>query len=182
MEWTDLAETIVRENGERASVMRTLHTIQAQALLHTDRLLFIPSLMCSIASAAIQTTVVDSDGWRYTAAGLAVVAGTLAAANKHLQLSEQSNMHRHAASAYATAHGLATAELALSRSERICAKTLLTDMRQSLDATTKIAPVIDRKIVTEFMRTFENQDDIALPDICNEFKRILIRDDSDVLV
>ena len=176
--WSDLSETIVREFGERASVLRTLHTRQAQSMLWWDRLLFLPSLMCSMTSAAIQTTAdPESEEWKYVAASLAVFAGMLTVTSKHLHLSEQAELHKKVAGYYATTYRLATTELAMDRGSRTCADVLLTDMRQKLDATGADAPIIERRIVNEFMRTFKNPDNIALPEVCNGLNRIKIRTD-----
>ena len=174
--WSNLSEAIVREFGERASVLRTLHTRQAQSMLWWDRLLFLPSLMCSMTSAAIQTTAdPESEGWKYAAASLAVIAGMLTATSKHLHLSERAEMHKKVAGHYATTYRLATTELAMDRGSRTSADALLTDMRQKLDTAGADAPIIERRIVNGFMTTFKNPDDIALPEVCNGLKRIKIR-------
>lgn len=175
-----MVETIVREFGERASVLRTLHLRQAQFLLRVDRWMFLPSIMCSLSSAALQTTAATEDEYiRWTSAALAVCAGMLTATSKHLQLSERSELHKKAADTYAKIYREAVSELALSRTTRSNAPDLLSKLRMQLGSTGGDAPLIDRHIVNDFMRTFDNTEDIALPEICNGLSRIMIRRDED---
>ena len=175
-----MVENIVREFGERASVLRTLHLRQAQFLLRVDRWMFLPSIMCSLSSAALQTTTAtEDDSVRWISASLAVCAGMLTATSKHLQLSERSELHKKAADTYAKIYREAASELVLCRSARLSAPDLLAKMRLQLGNTSGEAPLIDRHIVNGFMQSFDNKDNIALPEVCNGLSRIAIRKSSD---
>ena len=99
----------------------------------------------------------------------------LTATSKHLQLSERSELHKKTADTYAKIYREAVSELALSRETRSAAPDLLAKMRQQLGDTGGEAPLIDRHIVNEFMKTFDNAEDIALPEVCNGLSRIAIR-------
>lgn len=174
--WTNLSETIVREFGERASVLRTLHLRQAQWLLRADRWVFLPSLLFSLTSATIQTTAnTEDESLKYTSAALAVVAGMLVATSKHLQFSERSQLHKKAANTYAKIYREAASELSLSRTSRTAASELLQKMRLELGNAATEAPLIDRFIVARFMKEFTNPENIALPEVCNGLSRIKVR-------
>lgn len=180
--WTSVSECTVREFGEKASVLRLLHQRQAQMLQILDRWLVAPSLIASMASAAVSSTIpVDEDNtWpRYLAAGFALTAGILTGISKHMHFSERAESHRRTSMSYAKIYRVVATELALSRSHRTTAAELLRKVRMQLDSVGEDALILDRSIVHRFMLNFENKENICIPEVCNGLKRIAIRIDDD---
>ena len=174
--WNQLTETILREFGEKASVLRILHLRASQRLTVMDRWLLIPALACSTASAAIGATFdPENESWKYTAAALALSSTVLTALNKHMRLSERSDLHKKSAGIYGKAYRHITTELAFNRDHRTKADEFLKKIRHSLDVAGEEAPVIERAVVLSFLSEFSNKDDIALPEVCNGLSRIRVR-------
>ena len=177
--WNNLTETILREFGEKASVLRILHLRASQRLVVMDRWLLIPSLVCSTAAAAIGATFdPENEHWKYTAASLALGSTMLTAMNKHMRMSERSDMHKKSASMYGKAYRHITTELAFNRDHRSKADEFLKKIRHCLDVAGEEAPLIERCIVRDFLAEFSNKDNIALPEVCNGLSRIRIRNGS----
>lgn len=174
--WNHLTETILREFGEKASVLRILHLRASQRLVMLDRWLLVPALLSSTASAAIGATFdPENEHWKYIAACLALGSTMLTALNKHMRLSERSDMHRKSASMYGKTYRHITTELAFNRDHRSKADEFLKKVRHSLDVAGEEAPIIERAIVRDFLSEFSNKDSIALPEVCNGLSRIRIR-------
>jgi hypothetical protein len=178
--WNSLSESILREFGEKASVLRILHSRQAQNLVKWDRWLLVPSLLCSVSSAAMTTALsMEQDEYRYTAAVFAFLAAIFTSIKEHLKVAERTEAHKRASAAYGKIYRQVAAELSLARGQRATGRECLTKTRTALDQISEDAPIIDRKIINSFLSSFNNSDNIAIPEICNGLKRIQIRTDDD---
>lgn len=174
--WTTLSENTLREFGEKTSVLRILHMRQSQDLSRWDKYLLVPSVLCSVTSAALSATLDESVTWApYCAGGLALIGGIFTSIKQHLRYSERTENHKRAACSYGKIYRLVTTELSLSRQHRTRADELLKKVRHQLDSVSEDAPLIDRNIVNSFMETFDNSDNITLPEVCNGLKRIHVR-------
>jgi hypothetical protein len=174
--WTSLSETILREFGEKASILRILHFRQVQSLTRWERWFLVPSLVASISAATITGTMdIELGHIRYTAAGLSFLAAACTSIKEHMRFAELAEAHRRAAGTYAKMYRQITTELAMAREQRSDARETLKAIRGQLDQIGEDAPVISRGVVNEFLATFDNQHDIALPEICNGLKRIRVR-------
>lgn len=178
--WNGFDERVAANFGERASVLRLLHLRSSVRLVHFDRYMMVPSLLCSTASAAISSIAEpESDTMRYIAAGLALSAGMLVAINKHLKFSERSFAHKRSANAYGKLNRLVTVEMALDRSRRKKSDDLLTKVRHTMDSVTEESPLIEQCVVDNFMSSFSNTENICLPEVCSGLSRIMVRDETE---
>lgn len=176
--WNAISENVMKEIGEKSSVLRVLHINTYQQLKWQERLLVIPSLLSSTASAALSTmNSEDDDIMRYIAGGLALLGATTVAISKHFAFGERSRQHLVVSHAYGKLHRQITAHLSLNRSQRGRPSEVLSKSITTSDNITEEAPTIPRGIVESFMDEFENSQQITLPDICFTFSPIQIRSD-----
>ena len=174
--WSSVNEGILREFGEKASILRILHLRQSQWLNRMDKWFVLPSLLLGMASAAMQTTMdAEPEHVKYTSAALSLCSVMLISANKHMKFAERADSHKASSHVYAKTYRFVTTELALDRDTREKPVALLKKVRDQMGFATEHAPLIDRHIVDAFLCTFENPDDISLPEICNGLRRIKIR-------
>ena len=173
--WTPDLETLVREMGERASVLRILHRIEAARMAKFDAIIVVPSIVIQVVVAGIQGS--PQENWEAPTAFLIACnlsSAALFSLSKYLRFSEKHSEHLLTSLAYGKLYRRISTELATSREHRTEAHTILKIVRETFDNIHDRAPLIPRHTIQNYMRTFDNTENIALPDVCNGLKRIKI--------
>lgn len=176
--WTTDLEVLIRQMGEKASILRILHRMEASRLSRLDAMIVIPSILVQVVSAGVQGAA-DSESSPPSGVLIAInlTSAALFSLSKHMRFTEHATEHQSSSLAYGKLYRRITTELATQRQYRSPAQSMLNVVRDAFDNIYDRAPVIPRRTVSAFMGAFDNNEGIALPDICNGLSSIKITGD-----
>lgn len=176
--WNNENEELLKQWGERASVLRVLHGRTAVRYSHRSTMLSIPTIVLSTMVGSLQLRLdgvcqVEESYIEVVLACINLLVATLAALNTLLRYQEKSESHKSSASSFGNFYRQVSCELSFPRKERETPSDLMKSMKRHYDALLECSPEIPQDIISHF-KVDPKSKNISLPDVCNGLDPIRI--------
>lgn len=170
--WNSQLERILSDEGERCLCFSWLHDRAEKKFTSLHTCITIPSIVLATlsGSASIGTTALINNS---TIANLVIgtatlTVGLLGTISSFFAWAKRSESHRIAAITYKKVYKFVLIELALPRSERMCAKDMLKVVREKTQRLEETCPQIPDSIINLFKKKFSTTTpEVTKPEITN---------------
>lgn len=170
--WNSQLERILSDEGERCLCFSWLHDRAEKKFTSLHTYITIPSIILATlsGSASIGTTALINNS---TIANLVIgtttlTVGLLGTISSFFAWAKRSESHRIAAITYKKVYKFVLIELALPRSERMCAKDMLKVVREKTQRLEETCPQIPDSIINMFKQKFSTTTpEVTKPEITN---------------
>ena len=168
--WTLDTEHVIKQCGEKASVLRILHLKEQEKYKKYETYCYIPSIILPLLIASLQMYMeqgsLNTDIFGPVLAGCNILSACIIGFTKQMKFSVNSDSHRVASIAYGKLYRKIMGELAIKRKYRTEANVLVPLVRDQFDACYERSPVITKSTIAFFLKSSDHSN-ISLPDICN---------------
>ena len=175
--WNDQNETLLRQWGERSSVLRILHGTASRKYKCLSMWLTLPTIIISTIVGSVQLRFSAHDSSQnnndfkdveLVLACCNILVACIAGVSSVLKYNEKCEAHRSVSSQFGSFYRNICCELAFPREERDPPDDLLRAMKRQYDCMLEASPDVPRRIILNFKKKY-NKDNltITLPDICN---------------
>ena len=178
--WNDNNENLIKEWGEKTSVLRILHSQAARKYKHYAICFKIPVIIMSTVAGSVQLrqdTFCSKDSESLSVELFLGVVNLLIAIltglGALLRFEEQSESHRSSSNSFGNFYRQVSCELSYPREEREPPTDLLKSMKRNYDSLIEASPTLPSDVIEKFKKQ-KNLVDISLPDICNGLDPIRI--------
>lgn len=177
--WNSQLERILSDEGERCLCFSWLHDRAEKKFTSLHTYITIPSIILATlsGSASIGTTALINNS---TIANLVIgtttlTVGLLGTISSFFAWAKRSESHRIAAITYKKVYKFVLIELALPRSERMCAKDMLKVVREKTQRLEETCPQVPDSIINLFKKKFATTTpEVTKPEITNGLHPIYV--------
>ena len=177
--WNHELEKLLAEEGEKALGSSWIHNQAESYYAKRNQWVQIPCVILSTLSGAgsIGSQTMFSDGKTASLAigAVSIGVGILQTLGGFWSFAKLQEAHRQADIAWHKLHRFISVEMTLPRNERIAAKDMLKICREQIERLSETAPLVPDVIVGDINKRFGSKyKDVAVPDIANGLKRVII--------
>ena len=172
--WNDQNESLLKQWGERASVLRILHSKSSRRFRTRATLLTLPTIILSTIAGSLQLRISGDDvlqemqSLELMLAFINLVIAINTGISSLLRYQERSEAHRSVSAQFGNFYRQISCELAFPRSEREPPNDLLKATKRHYDSLLESSPDIPQNVINNFKADYKKRDlKIAIPDICN---------------
>ena len=184
--WSQEQEKLLAKWSDYAACYRWLHDRSEKKLSGYNNAITIPVIVLSTitgtASVGLTGLVGDiPNGEKYGQITIGIVAlftGILTTLGNFFRYAQNSEAHRVSAVSWGKFNRLIAVELAQKPDDRLDSLDFLSICRQDLDRLIEQSPQIPDDIIRSFEKEFENEQDLARPDICNNLEHTTVYNNS----
>lgn len=176
--WTPTLEKFFSDVGERAECLGLLHTNAEKLFSGRVQWLDLPIVIGGALNGFFQLSsekLFGSDPNIPVYTGLvSLLVSILSTINSYYSFSRLSESHKICALQYQKLYRFIVIQLQLPRGERMAPADLLRQVRDTYDRLQDISPIIPKKLVEEFRKTFKNLKDVSFPPEANNLEPIVV--------
>lgn len=177
--WNHELEKLLAEEGEKALGSSWIHNQAESYYAKRNQWVQIPCVILSTLSGAgsigSQTMFSDGKTASLVIGAVSLGVGILQTLGGFWSFAKLQEAHRQADIAWHKLHRFISVEMTLPRNERIAAKDMLKICREQIERLSETSPLVPDCIVADFNKRFgTTYKDVAIPDIANGLKRVII--------
>lgn len=170
--WNDANENLLKQWGERSSVLRILHNKASRSYKRGAMLLTLPIIVVSTIAASLQLRLSNEDKvdvqLEVFVASINILIAVMTGIASMLKWQERSEAHKTSSSGFGNYYRQISCELSFPRDERDPPSDILRAMKKQYDMLLEASPDIPQHMISKFKKTYSDSEmTISLPDVCN---------------
>ncbi len=171
--WKEEEENLLKDWADKAQCYELLHAKSHAVYKQRHTYFVIPVIIISTltGTANFAQDKITDQGKRnifvMVTGGLNIFAAIVTTIGQFLKVSEMNEGHRVASYSWGKYYRHIKTELAKHPLDRINPADMISMAKEEYDRLLELSPMIPKKIILEFNKTFMNNDDFSKPEICD---------------